>query len=159
MDRRVTPPKRVTSPTWGPPPPCKQALSENARWTCALETWTFSLQKICGREIFLLSGNKTFSNSQATLHLVMITPLVFKHSVAWEIRKIQISVRFREYTCNIWGGGGGGGGLWGVCTEARRRLLVKRLRGTEFRFFTLQYCVSVTYPLLCIHSKRSKISQ
>ena len=33
------------------------------------------------------------------------------------------------------GGGGGGGGLWGVCTEARRRLLVKKLRGTEFRFF------------------------
>ena len=29
MDRRVTPPKRVTSPTWGPPPPCKQALSNN----------------------------------------------------------------------------------------------------------------------------------
>ena len=26
MDRRVTPPKRVTLPTWGPPPPCKQAL-------------------------------------------------------------------------------------------------------------------------------------
>ena len=28
MDRRVTLPKRVTSPTWGPPPPCKQALRE-----------------------------------------------------------------------------------------------------------------------------------
>ena len=27
MDKRVTPPKRVTSPIWGPPPPCKQALS------------------------------------------------------------------------------------------------------------------------------------
>ena len=27
MDRRVTPPKRVISPTWSPPPPCKQALS------------------------------------------------------------------------------------------------------------------------------------
>ena len=27
MDGRVTPPKRVTSPTWDPPPPCKQALS------------------------------------------------------------------------------------------------------------------------------------
>ena len=27
MDRRVTPPKRVTSPTWGLPPLCKQALS------------------------------------------------------------------------------------------------------------------------------------
>ena len=26
MNRRVTPPKRVISPTWGPPPPCKQAL-------------------------------------------------------------------------------------------------------------------------------------
>ena len=27
MNRRVTPPMRVTSPYWGPPPPCKQALS------------------------------------------------------------------------------------------------------------------------------------
>ena len=27
MERRVTPPKRVTSPTRGPPPPCKQALN------------------------------------------------------------------------------------------------------------------------------------
>ena len=26
MDWQVTPPKWVTSPTWGPPPPCKQAL-------------------------------------------------------------------------------------------------------------------------------------
>ena len=26
MDRRVTPPKRITSPNWGPPPPCKQPL-------------------------------------------------------------------------------------------------------------------------------------
>ena len=26
MDNRVTPPKRVASPTWGPPPACKQAL-------------------------------------------------------------------------------------------------------------------------------------
>ena len=29
MERRVTPPRRVTSPTWGPPPPCKQALIWN----------------------------------------------------------------------------------------------------------------------------------
>ena len=27
MDWRVAPPKWVTSPTWGPPPPCKQALN------------------------------------------------------------------------------------------------------------------------------------
>ena len=26
MERRVTPPRRVTSPTWGAPSPCKQAL-------------------------------------------------------------------------------------------------------------------------------------
>ena len=26
MDRLVTPAKRVTSPPWGPPPPCKQPL-------------------------------------------------------------------------------------------------------------------------------------
>ena len=26
MDSWLTPPKRVTSPTWGPPPPCEQAL-------------------------------------------------------------------------------------------------------------------------------------
>ena len=31
MDRRLTPPKRVTSPTWGPPPPCKQALRKRVR--------------------------------------------------------------------------------------------------------------------------------
>ena len=29
MDRRVTPLKRDTSPTLGPPPPCKQALPAN----------------------------------------------------------------------------------------------------------------------------------
>ena len=27
IDRRVTPPYRVTSLSWGPPPPCKQALT------------------------------------------------------------------------------------------------------------------------------------
>ena len=31
MDRWVTPPKRVTSPMWGPPPPCKQALSSQSK--------------------------------------------------------------------------------------------------------------------------------
>ena len=31
MDMRVTPPKRVISLTWGPPPPCKQALSLRSR--------------------------------------------------------------------------------------------------------------------------------
>ena len=30
MDRRATTPKRVTPPTWGPPPPCKKALNAYA---------------------------------------------------------------------------------------------------------------------------------
>ena len=32
MERRVTPPRRVTSPAWGPPPPCKQALTSTLRF-------------------------------------------------------------------------------------------------------------------------------
>ena len=35
MDRRVTSPKRVTSPTWGPPTPCKQPFSRR----CTTTTW------------------------------------------------------------------------------------------------------------------------
>ena len=34
MDRRATPPKRVTTPTWGTPPPCKQALSRSRQRLC-----------------------------------------------------------------------------------------------------------------------------
>ena len=30
----LTTARRVTSPTWGPPPPCKQALSRTACGTC-----------------------------------------------------------------------------------------------------------------------------
>ena len=30
MDRRVTTPKRVTPPTWCPPPPCKKVLNAYA---------------------------------------------------------------------------------------------------------------------------------
>ena len=33
MDRRVTPPKRVTSPTWGTPISCKQALRDYSKLT------------------------------------------------------------------------------------------------------------------------------
>ena len=40
MDRRVTPPKRVTLPTWGAPPPCKQAVkilsSKMTLWTSCI---------------------------------------------------------------------------------------------------------------------------
>ena len=37
MDRRVAPPKQVTSPTRSPPPPCKQGLSLYIYKTCILD--------------------------------------------------------------------------------------------------------------------------
>ena len=51
MDRQVTPPKRVTSPTWGPPPPCKEARRGDSFSTEAESTnikgpiarWNFTL--------------------------------------------------------------------------------------------------------------------
>ena len=36
MDMRVTPTKPVTSPTWGPPPPCKRALKQKNCSMCSL---------------------------------------------------------------------------------------------------------------------------
>ena len=37
MDKRVTPPTLVTSPTWGPPPPCKPALNRDVSTASVLE--------------------------------------------------------------------------------------------------------------------------
>ena len=50
MDRRVTPPKRVTSPTWGPPPPGKQTLTRSTQhlrlgYVIALQQLNFNEQK------------------------------------------------------------------------------------------------------------------
>ena len=48
MDGRVTQPKRVTSPTWGPPPSCKQALRPRPRVSIfGLKTKSFSLPVWC----------------------------------------------------------------------------------------------------------------
>ena len=40
MNKWATPPKRVTSPTWGPPPPCKQELRRNLKGTVLLSVIT-----------------------------------------------------------------------------------------------------------------------
>ena len=45
MDRRVTPPRRVTSVTWGPTPPCKKALNST------LEKNRTTLFSACARNI------------------------------------------------------------------------------------------------------------
>ena len=61
MDRRVTPPKRVTSPTWSPPPPCKQALKlpiiYDTLWS--VRNRIFSVQI----ELLLLIASETFFDS------------------------------------------------------------------------------------------------
>ena len=46
MDRRVTPTKEVTSPTWGPPPPCKQAITRSwmKRVVLQMYFWSHLLQ-------------------------------------------------------------------------------------------------------------------
>ena len=41
MDRRVTPPYRVISPSWDPPPPCKQALRIYLRALVCSQQYTF----------------------------------------------------------------------------------------------------------------------
>ena len=47
MDRRVSPPKRVTSPIWGPPPPCKKALGWQIQSIyCTLNVWRFFVDSI-----------------------------------------------------------------------------------------------------------------
>ena len=46
MDKRVTPPKRVTSPSWGPPPPSltkgvAQGEADNLNFACHMMIGTF----------------------------------------------------------------------------------------------------------------------
>ena len=62
MDRQVTPPNRVTSPTWGAPPPCKEArrgdslstegdntnsMGPVARWNFTLDVTLVTGQPCC----------------------------------------------------------------------------------------------------------------
>ena len=68
MDRRITPPKRVTSPIWGTPPSCKQALRS---------FWKFHLAFVQnnGKEMYKL---KKVCCTRAKL-LLLIRPVVVFH--------------------------------------------------------------------------------
>ena len=46
MDRRVTPPKRVTSPTWGTPSPCKQTLNLTSMHFLKFSAWSRGIRGI-----------------------------------------------------------------------------------------------------------------
>ena len=60
MDRRDTPPKRATSPTWSPPPPCKQKLK-------------FTTQKYSTKKSFLLNYNLSLSFRNKAVYNEILT--------------------------------------------------------------------------------------
>ena len=62
MDRRVTPPRRVTSPTWGPPPPCKQALSGEVLFTILIRGHSpnFLVSNIKANGVYVTKRNHTW---------------------------------------------------------------------------------------------------
>ena len=74
MDRRVTPPKRVTSTTWDPPPPCKQALTTTLLRARKKQMSPWGLN--VGNTVEVKSGNslevrRSLQNkTQATWHLL-----------------------------------------------------------------------------------------
>ena len=69
MERQVTPPKLVTSPTWGPLPPCNQALKQAFCRTSV--TWCKTSMLVCEKRILDMQGNKDFTS------LEMITSFNF----------------------------------------------------------------------------------
>ena len=57
MDRRITLPKRVISPTWGPPSLCKQATGFG--WF-----WALAIVRYC---LVVTPANLTIRNDQSNL--------------------------------------------------------------------------------------------
>ena len=110
MDRRATPTKRVTSPTRGPPPLCKQAAlsaSFMLKWG-PYETKGAFYGKI---QIWLFKSNKRFcvlwANSKTDDESIKSTLWMdsLDHTVQIRIFEItHLSVLF------LWGRGEGGGG-------------------------------------------------
>ena len=67
MDGRVTPPKRVTSPSWGPPPSCKQVLSLQ----CALiQSYTLPLH-LLSKECYKLGRKNNVQKVRKTFVLLV----------------------------------------------------------------------------------------
>ena len=58
IDRWVTPPKRVTSPTWGPPLPCKQARSED---------WRIIVRSIIN------TSSKNYNDNEVIMTMILLT--------------------------------------------------------------------------------------
>ena len=107
MDRRVTPPTRVTSPTWGPPPSCKQALrgslrSDNAtatrtslkKWICVLSVFTAIIPttyfvKCTRRTLLKLNFKWPYSRSERE---IKFRRCLFTSPLKREIRHFHVEV-------------------------------------------------------------------
>ena len=107
MDRRVTPPKRVTSPIWGTPPPCKQALrmsaweatgpSGNHLVSFSLELWYQDSQEnktncslgICIKCIMSWRLKQGFPNDLVhfSWYVIFMLKMCFSFSLPWVQRK------------------------------------------------------------------------
>ena len=106
MDRRVIPPKRVTSPTLGPPPLCKQALS----WLCCI------LAGVSGRRqqtMLLLLVDKRLELT--SLFVIQHPPAIlcklrrsyatvfFKHNFHEKGKEASIKTRSTPASCSLKG--------------------------------------------------------
>ena len=79
MDRRVTPPRRVTSPTWGLSPPCKQALEFSSFlgiYTVTLICIVKLADEVCASHTKHVGVNKTILQLKK-LTKVLFTGLAF----------------------------------------------------------------------------------
>ena len=74
MDRQVTPPMRITPPTWGPPPLCKQALFLEfffyLFFFIASKTHTEKKQKLHRINKVIKTKNKQIANLHTYIELI-----------------------------------------------------------------------------------------
>ena len=75
MDRRVTPPKKVTSPTWGPP--CKQALKVPINADDVIAFCIYLMNKMQGTpiKIRIFTIFKLFNRFELTDYLVIFVSI------------------------------------------------------------------------------------
>ena len=115
MDRWVNPPKRVTSLTWGPSPPCKKALSHwkrisgDAHFLPTLFSDILliisrlivpSLMRSCDVRIFEIFGSSSFTLQRWTpfsflqtfnsINPTVLEKLFSKHSCVFQQKRIKL---------------------------------------------------------------------
>ena len=95
VDRRVTPPKRVTSPTWGPLPPCKEALKISKN---LLVEKVFLKEKPC----FKLSLSTAMKNGYVWYFLILLIRVSFSFTLFSNFRDRRQFRSFHRAILTIW---------------------------------------------------------